>query len=325
MEAPRVSLVIPVYNRPALITDCLMSLAPSLPELVEVVVVDDGSTDGGRTPAAVEAAIAALGAGDRIRLLRQQNAGPGAARNTGAAAATGDWIAFLDSDDLWLPWSGRALKAAITRNPEAVVIFENARPFARIEEVAGWTEEPVAEKRHDDFFAVTRVTPRVIRIGSGYFAIRREVFTESTGFVPGLRGSEDTDLFYRIADAGGYVSLEYPALIARRTGGDDSLTLNMSALAEGLYYLMDGRRDGRYGPVRPEMDAALADLLAFWIHALFWGGWGREAYDLLLRRGGFGILMRHGRRKQALKLLAVPALSLVRPRNHRFSWRPKPV
>ncbi|MEI4488222.1 glycosyltransferase family A protein [Frigidibacter sp. MR17.14] len=322
MEAPSVSLVIPVYNRPALITDCLRSLAPSLNELVEVIVVDDGSTDG-KTPQAVEAAILAAGAPAKIRLVQQKNAGPGAARNTGAAAARGEWIAFLDSDDLWLPWSGRALREAIQRNPQAVVIFGNARPFARIGEVADWIEEAVSEKRHDDFFAVTRIKPRVIRIGSGYFAIRRETFAASTGFVPGLRGSEDTDLFYRIASAGGYVSLEYPALVARRTGGDDSLTLNMSALSEGLFYLMDGRRDGRYGPIRPEMDAALADLLAFWIHALFRGGWGREGYDLLLRQGGFGIMMRNGQRRAALKLIAVPLLSLIRPRNYSFSWRPR--
>lgn len=321
MTVPSISVVIPVYNRPGLIAECLASLAPSLDVLHEVVVVDDGSTDG-KTPEAVVAAIRELGADGKVRLVRQQNAGPGAARNRGVQEACGDWIAFLDSDDLWLPWSGMSLADCVTRNADAAVIFLNARPFADPAELPAWTPEEVREKRHGDFFEVTRVVPRVIRIGSGYFAIRREVFVASDGFPPRLRGSEDTDLFYRIAGAGTYVSFEYPALIARRTGGDDSLTLNMSALCEGLYFLMDGRASGRYGPIRPELDGALADLLAFWIHALFWGGWGREAYDLLLRRGGFGILMRNGRAKSALKLLFVPVLSILRPGNHRFRWRP---
>lgn len=322
MDEPSISVVIPVYNRPELITDCLESLVPSLEHLVEVVVVDDGSTDG-QTPEAVEAVIARHQIQDKVRLIRQKNAGPGAARNTGVAEARGTWIAFLDSDDLWLPWSGRGLKECLIRQSDAHVVFLNARPFADIAEVPGWSEEAVTEKRHNGFFEVTEVRPRIIRVGSGYFALRKALFESSGGFVAGLRGSEDTDLYYRIADAGVFISLEYPAMIARRTGGDDSLTLNMSALSEGLYYLMDGRRSGRYGEIRKELDMALADLLAFWIHALFMGGWGREAYDLLLRKGGLGILLRSGHQIAALKLLGIPILALIRPKNHKFSWRPK--
>mgnify|MGYP003643738775 CR=1 FL=1 len=320
--APVISLVIPVYNRPDMIATCLKSLAPSLEHLRDVIVVDDGSTDNA-TPAAIEATISEMGAGDTIRLIRQENAGPGAARNTGVAAATGDWIAFLDSDDLWLPWSGKELCDCIERHPDIAAIFENARPFADLSEVSAWTQEPLREVVHEDFFALTRVRPRIVRTGSGYFAIRRHIFAQSGGFVPGLRGSEDSDFFYRIAREGAFVALEYPALIARRTGGDDSLTLNMSALSEGLYFLMEGRRSGRYGPPDRDLDHSLADLLAFWIHALFYGGWGREAYDLLLRRGGFGLMMRNGHRKNALKLVSIPVLSVIRPRNHKFSWRPK--
>lgn len=326
LSAP-LSLVIPVYNRPEDIAECLARLGPSLPHLLEVLVVDDGSRDG-RTPEAAEAAIAALEAAGapagQVRLIRQPNGGPGAARNTGAREARGEWLVFLDSDDFWLPWSGEVIAAAIQAHPEAVGIFFQARPFARPQETEAWPRVAPVEKVYPNFFALTGATPRIIRIGAGYFAIRRDTFLSVDGFVPGLRGSEDSDFYYRIGMRGQFVALEEPAVIARRTGGDDSLTLNMAALSEGLYFLMEGRRSGRYAEVpRKLLDASLSDLLAFWIHALFWGGWGREAYDLLLRQGGFGIMMRHGQAKAAMKLLAMPALATIRPKNHRFRWRPK--
>ncbi len=321
MTQPALSLVIPVYNRPGFIRDCLASLAPSLPGLAEIIVVDDGSTDGGATAAAIETAAAALGAGETLRIIHQTNAGPGAARNTGAAAATGDWIAFLDSDDLWMPWSGEALAAAIAAHPEAIAVFEQARPFRDLAEPADWTRTAPVHKRHASFFAMAGAKPRVIRIGTGYFAVRRSVFDAHGGFVPGLRGSEDTDFFYRMAGDGPVVALEEPAIVARRVGATDALTLNMSALAEGLYHLLDSRRAGRYGPPRPELDRSLADLLAFWVHALFWGGSGQTGYDLLLRKGAFAIMLRNGRPGAALKLLGVPVMSVLRPRAYRFRWR----
>jgi glycosyltransferase involved in cell wall biosynthesis len=92
---PLVSAIIPTYNRAHLVTDAVDSiLGQTYPE-VEIIVVDDGSTDD---------TLARLARyGSRIRVISQKNAGPAAARNRGIAAATGEFVAFLDSDDLWLP------------------------------------------------------------------------------------------------------------------------------------------------------------------------------------------------------------------------------
>lgn len=97
VESESISVVIPAYNRRQQVQRAIASaLAQSLPPH-EILVVDDASSDD--TPAAV----AAL-ADPRLRLLRHdRNRGAGAARNTGVAAATGKWIAFLDSDDEWKP------------------------------------------------------------------------------------------------------------------------------------------------------------------------------------------------------------------------------
>jgi glycosyltransferase involved in cell wall biosynthesis len=92
---PRISVIIPVYNGAATIRRALDSVAAQSYPPAEIVVVDDGSTDG-------TAEIVERHAGP-IRLLRQQNQGVSVARNRGAAEATGDWLAFLDADDLYFP------------------------------------------------------------------------------------------------------------------------------------------------------------------------------------------------------------------------------
>jgi GT2 family glycosyltransferase len=95
MVSPRVSVIIPNYNRANLVGQTIQSMEQQSLPPHEIIVVDDGSTDG---------SVAFLRSlGDRIVLIEQANAGPGAARNAGLARATGDYIQFFDSDDLCTP------------------------------------------------------------------------------------------------------------------------------------------------------------------------------------------------------------------------------
>ena len=91
----KLSVIIPTYNRVEMIPDTIDSILSSGLYDFEIVVVDDGSTD--RTPKVVRAM------GSPVRYLRQANAGPNSARNTGFAASFGRYVAFLDSDDQWFP------------------------------------------------------------------------------------------------------------------------------------------------------------------------------------------------------------------------------
>jgi GT2 family glycosyltransferase len=107
---PEVSVVIPVYNRATLITRTIDCVLGQTYAHCHVIVVDDGSTDG--TPEVVTARYAG---NPRVRLLRQENRGVSAARNAGLAVATGDYIAFLDSDDVWRPWKLTVQVACLER------------------------------------------------------------------------------------------------------------------------------------------------------------------------------------------------------------------
>ena len=102
---PRVSVIIPTYNRGSIVTRAADSVLSQDFEDFEVIVVDDGSTDDtAETLSTYEARIRRKGDGFvKLRILRQENQGVCAARNAGIFASKGEWIAFLDSDDEWLP------------------------------------------------------------------------------------------------------------------------------------------------------------------------------------------------------------------------------
>ena len=112
---PKISVVIPCYNRAGLIARAVASAVAQSHLPHEVIVVDDGSTDG--------SAGVAAGLPGPVRVLRQANAGAAAARNAGIATATGDWVAFLDSDDEWHSDKLRLQLDAAARFPDAQLVF----------------------------------------------------------------------------------------------------------------------------------------------------------------------------------------------------------
>src|ERR1017187_5960230 len=93
---PSISVVIPTYNRAHVVVQAIESALQQTLRDLEVIVVDDGSTDG--TGETLDREY-----GNRIRYFHQQNQGQSVARNKGLWEAKGEWVAFLDSDDVWLP------------------------------------------------------------------------------------------------------------------------------------------------------------------------------------------------------------------------------
>ena len=117
MSRLSVSVIVPTYNRVALLDRALCSALPDCEPGDEIIVVDDGSTDG------TEAVVRAYGA--PVRYLRTEHRGAGAARNAGIAAATGDLVAFLDSDDEWIPGKLSWQRAVLEHFPEILFVFSD--------------------------------------------------------------------------------------------------------------------------------------------------------------------------------------------------------
>ena len=113
MEATQIniSVVIPLYNKAAEIERTLRSVLAQTLSPLEIIVVDDGSTDG-------SAAIVERVGGERVRLVHQQNRGVSAARNRGIELSRGEYVAFLDGDDRWNPDYLQTLAAFIAKHPD---------------------------------------------------------------------------------------------------------------------------------------------------------------------------------------------------------------
>ena len=112
-SAPSISVVIPCYNAAAFLRATIESILGQTQPVLEVIVVDDGSTD--------DSANIAESFGPPVRVIRQPNQGESAARNRGIEAAGGEWVAFLDADDLWLPTKIELQAEAIRSAPADVV------------------------------------------------------------------------------------------------------------------------------------------------------------------------------------------------------------
>lgn len=208
-----ISVVIPTYNRAHCIGAAIDSVLAQTFPACEVIVVDDGSTDDTRER--VEAY------GRQVRYLFQQNAGVSSARNAGLRAARGDWIAFLDSDDEWIP-EKLALQAAESKvHPGLLAHLVDCV----VDDVAGGKRSIFEIRGMAAEFASAPLLRRPIRavlaccfFPSGWL-VRRAAIEDAGFFDEGLEVYEDVDLLGRIALRGPFlVSCVQGATLKRRSG-----------------------------------------------------------------------------------------------------------
>lgn len=192
MSSPHVSIIIPAYNSARYLRECLDSVLRQTYHDFEVIVVDDGSTDGTREIAMEY--IANLP--DRMGCLFQHNLGPGAARNHGIRKSTGSHIAFLDSDDIWKPEKIALQVAYMEANPGLALI---AAEFEVIDSGG------LVMGRSKRYYEIDFNGPNVVRdIFKHYLLmssimVKREVFDRVGYFDENIINSEDTDMQIRIA------------------------------------------------------------------------------------------------------------------------------
>lgn len=221
---PRLSVIIPCYNRKNVIRATLDSVIAQQPADVEVIVVDDGSTDG--TIDVLQEYRAT------ICILRQQNGGPGAARNLGARHATGEYLAFLDSDDLWFPWTATTYTAVIDGTERPAFIAGSPHIFVEESSIRAVAATPPSYLKFADYFASG---DEWRWFSASSFVVRRDAFLAVGGFNEQRGVTEDMDLTMRLGTAPSFVQITAPATFAYREH-QTSLKANL------LTYLLSGQR-----------------------------------------------------------------------------------
>lgn len=188
------SVVIPLFNKEGLIGDTLRSVLAQKYQNFEVIVIDDGSTD---QSASVVTAIAE--SEPRIRLIGQANAHVSAARNHGIRESKGDYVAFLDADDLWTANHLEELSLLAREFPEAGMLgTAYARRLAGRSDQAGIVRDLVGRRALVDDYFITAVDYQFIYTSS--IAIRKDVFEAVGGFDEEDKlFSEDLALWARVA------------------------------------------------------------------------------------------------------------------------------
>ncbi|MFC7068748.1 glycosyltransferase family 2 protein [Halobaculum lipolyticum] len=216
---PEVSVVVPAYQRGDMVGRAIDSALAQTVEDVEVVVVDDGSTDDTET-------VVTAYEDDRVRYVaHERNRGVSAARNTGLAAATGEYVAFLDSDDEWLPRKlDRQLTTLAERGEGWVgaycgIATGGLSPLDRLAAVVSERLFRSAAPREGGRELAEALLSMQVFMGPGStLLVERDVLEATGGFDEGLSLFEDWDLVLRVLEAGKLAYVDEPLAVTHFTG-----------------------------------------------------------------------------------------------------------
>ena len=206
---PRVSVIIPTYNRAPALREAIESVLAQRYSDLELIVVDDGSADG------TEEAVAPYL--PHLTYLCQEHRGVSAARNRGITHAQGDYLAFLDSDDLWLPDKLSLQMRFMHGHPEALICYTEEIWIRR-----GVRVNPMKKHKKYSGMIFKHCLPLCI-ISPSSVLIARGVIEEVGGFDEEFEACEDYDLWLRISAQYPVYLIETP-LIVKRGGHADQLS-----------------------------------------------------------------------------------------------------
>jgi glycosyltransferase involved in cell wall biosynthesis len=228
------SVIIPFYNRGHLVSEVLDSVSAQTERDYEVIAVDDGSTDD--TFARLQQHPT------RPQCIRIDNQGAAMARNHGAAAAGGRYLAFLDSDDLWFPATLALYRQVLEEHGYPSILTGNPLVFNEGNEPT--VPEPVTPEVESftcylDSFSEWRW------FGVSSFVIRRDSFERVGGFARKRINAEDADLMLRLGTAPGFVHIRKPCTFAYREHAAN-LTKNLEMGLSGIRHLVENEQNGRY-------------------------------------------------------------------------------
>jgi glycosyltransferase involved in cell wall biosynthesis len=220
VTSPLFTVVVPAYNTARMVGAAIRSVLAQTCGDFELIVVDDGSTDD------TGARIRGFEADPRVRGVRRENGGPAAARNTGIERATGEYVSFLDSDDLWMPNYLEAMDRALAEDrnaglgyTDAWVLNDETRLIFRGTAMSSNHPPPVPPTDHHELL-------KLLVQGNFIFSsatVRRSVLDRVGHFDTRLWATEDWEMWIRVV-AAGYRAVRPPGLHAIHRWRRDSLS-----------------------------------------------------------------------------------------------------
>ncbi|WP_372366657.1 glycosyltransferase family 2 protein [Candidatus Uabimicrobium sp. HlEnr_7] len=209
MSKNLVTVIIPTFNRELFIGKCIDAVQKQSHKNIELIVVDDGSTDN--TPQILSQYK------QQIKVITQKNMGVSSARNIGIANANGNFIAFCDSDDYWLPKKIQLQLSLFNQNPNAMLCYTNEIWIKN-----GQRINP--KKKHQKFSGhILSKCLEMCIVSPSSIIMRREFFNEIGNFDETLPACEDYDLWVRAALKYPFFYIEKP-LIIKNGGHTDQLS-----------------------------------------------------------------------------------------------------
>ena len=313
-DAPLVSVIIPAYRAAESIAATLDSVLAQTCHDYEVIVVNDGSPDSEEMEKALEPYR------DRIIYVRQENQGPGGARNTGIRMARGAYVALLDSDDVWDPEHLAAQVAVLEADPSIDMVYADARIIGDVPE-AGRTVMEFCPSVGEVTFK--RLVTRECTVHICVSVCRREILLRAGLFDPAFRGTEDIDMWMRIARLGGRIAYQRRVLGSyRRHAG--SLSSDRVSMVEGFLAVLAkaAREPGLTAAQRDAVERQVAlERNKLELHK------GRNAFLAGDAAAAVSHLRRANAQHKSLKLAAVLMLLRVAPGFLRalYQWRDRHV
>ena len=224
-HAPLVSVVIPAFDAEAFIAEAVESVLAQTYSSVECIVVDDGSSDG------TSEAVGRFGT--RVRLVQQANEGVSKARNAGASVARGDFLAFLDADDVWLPTRLSRQVAVIGESSVSVVVCAAKVVDRHLKEQATLRLDPVIPSRETMLLQQGSLVSC-----SSNMLITRACFDSVQGFDERMSMSADWDLLLRLIERGRLGYIDEPLVLYRRHEGN--MSRNVAAMEKDMLLAYEG-------------------------------------------------------------------------------------
>lgn len=233
-RTPFFSVVIATYNRAGLLAEALQSLWQQHYKDYEVIVIDDGSTDETATVLRTHA--------DRLSSYQQANRGPGAARNLGAQHARGTYLAFLDSDDVWFPWTLDTYSSAIQAARQPSLLLGAPAYFSDPGELGAMSPSPLRVNEFSDYYASQ---DQWRWWGASALVVRRDAFESLGGFTNERINGEDADLAMRLGTSPGFVQIASPSTLGYRKHANTAMS-NFDHSLRGARQLLEAELAGTY-------------------------------------------------------------------------------